>query len=104
MWDKIEGVSVLFLTQFALRVPRVVPRNLVMGEVRNPSRNLPLALFIGIPGTCVAYLLANVGYFAVLRVDQIVNFNLTTPEAVEGFATIFGEEAMGTVSYRIAWS
>lgn len=36
------------------------------GEVRNPQRNLPLSLFLGVSGVCLLYLLANVGYLVTL--------------------------------------
>jgi APA family basic amino acid/polyamine antiporter len=38
------------------------------GEVRNPRRNLPLSLIIGVGGVIVLYLLANVAYLAALPV------------------------------------
>ncbi len=39
------------------------------GEVRNPKRNLPLSLALGVGLVSILYLLANVGYLAVLPVD-----------------------------------
>jgi APA family basic amino acid/polyamine antiporter len=38
------------------------------GEVRNPRRNLPLSLIVGVGGVIVLYLLANVAYLAALPV------------------------------------
>ena len=46
----------------------------MQGELKNPSRNLPLAILIGVPLVTCCYVLANVGYFAVLRLDQIVDW------------------------------
>jgi APA family basic amino acid/polyamine antiporter len=43
------------------------------GEVRNPTRTIPLALLVGTAITCGIYLLVNVSYYAVL-----------TPEAIRG--------------------
>ncbi len=41
------------------------------GEVRNPRRNLPLALGLGAGAVIVLYLLANVAYLAVLPIEAI---------------------------------
>ena len=43
----------------------------VAGEVRNPRRNLPLALGLGTSGVIVLYLLCNLCYLAVLPVHSI---------------------------------
>ena len=43
----------------------------VAGEVRNPRRNLPLALGLGTSGVIVLYLLCNLCYLAVLPVHAI---------------------------------
>jgi len=42
-------------------------------EVKNPRRNLPLALGLGTAVVCTLYLLANVSYLNVLSLDQIQN-------------------------------
>ena len=44
---------------------------LVAGEVRNPGRNLPLALVLGCTSVIVLYLLANLAYLSVLPLDAI---------------------------------
>ena len=44
---------------------------LVAGEVRNPGRNLPLALALGCTAVIVLYLLANLAYLSVLPLDAI---------------------------------
>jgi APA family basic amino acid/polyamine antiporter len=43
------------------------------GEIKNPNRNLPLALFSGMLIIMGAYLLVNFTYLYVLPIDQIVN-------------------------------
>lgn len=44
---------------------------IVAGEVRNPRRNLPLAMGLGVTAVIVLYLLANVAYLAVLPLPAI---------------------------------
>ncbi len=44
---------------------------IIAGEVREPRRNLPLALALGAGGVITLYLLANVAYLAVLPFDAI---------------------------------
>ena len=55
-----------------------------VAEMKNPSRDLPRALLMGIPLVVVVYVLANIAYFAVLETSEIVNF--VTGETNEGFA------------------
>ncbi len=43
------------------------------GEVKNPRRNLPLSLGLGVTVVCVLYILANFSYLNVLTFDQIKN-------------------------------
>ncbi len=50
---------------------------MVAGEVRNPGRNIPLALFIGMAVVLLAYAAANVAYFYALPFGEIVTANST---------------------------
>ena len=45
--------------------------NFLTEELKNPQRNLPLAIILGIPLVMVCYLLMNVAYFGVLTKDQV---------------------------------
>jgi APA family basic amino acid/polyamine antiporter len=47
--------------------------SMVSGEVKNPQRNLPLALILGTSGIIGIYLLANVAYFHILPASAIAN-------------------------------
>jgi len=41
------------------------------GEVKNPKKNVPLSLALGVGGVIVLYILANVAYLCVLKLEQI---------------------------------
>lgn len=65
------------------------------GEIKNPNRNLPLALFSGMLIIMGAYLLVNFTYLYVLPIDQIVNVYQSQNEiaavaVVRHFAGDFG--------------
>jgi APA family basic amino acid/polyamine antiporter len=42
-------------------------------EVKNPSRNLPLALLLGTGGVCLLYIVANLAYLSVLPFDGVAS-------------------------------
>jgi len=41
------------------------------GEVRNPTRNIPLALGLGVLGVIVIYMLVNIAYLHVMPIDEM---------------------------------
>lgn len=43
------------------------------GEIKNPKRNLPLALVLGVSFVMVVYVLINFTYLYVLPIDEIIN-------------------------------
>lgn len=45
----------------------------VAGEVRNPQRNIPLALIFGVGGVVLLYFLVNVGYLCLLPFQDIAH-------------------------------
>lgn len=69
--------------------------NLVTEELLDPSRNLPRAVLFGTTFVLAAYLFALLGYYALMPLDQIVDFN--KGKSKEGFATEFGRTSMGDV-------
>ncbi|XP_045194603.2 b(0,+)-type amino acid transporter 1-like [Mercenaria mercenaria] len=46
--------------------------NFITEEIKSPEKNLPRCIMLGIPLTTFAYLIANVGYFAVLTKPEIL--------------------------------
>ncbi len=69
--------------------------SMVSSEVRNPQRNLPLALIIGTLAVVVIYLLTNVAYFYVLPADAVAS---TSRVAGEMMRRILGAPGAGAVS------
>ncbi|EGD75260.1 solute carrier family 7 [Salpingoeca rosetta] len=67
--------------------------NYITAEMKKPARDLPRALFIGMPLVIVIYLFVNVAYFAVLPLASIVDFENNTPN--ESFAADFASATMG---------
>ena len=55
----------------------------VAGEVKNPQRNLPLGLFLGMMAVTAIYLLMNVAYAYVLPVDEMAGSKLVAADVAE---------------------
>ncbi|CDH54277.1 l-methionine transporter [Lichtheimia corymbifera JMRC:FSU:9682] len=49
--------------------------NYISGEMKQPHRDLPRVIVIGIPVVIVCYLLANIAYLAVLRPEVVMHTN-----------------------------
>lgn len=76
---------------------------MVAGEVKNPQRNIPLSLFIGMFCVLAIYGLLNVAYFFTLPLDEILNANSTLypdalPVATKAAITAFGIGIVGVLS------
>jgi basic amino acid/polyamine antiporter, APA family len=69
--------------------------SMVSSEVRNPQRNLPLALIIGTLTVILIYLLTNLAYFYVLPADAVAS---TSRVAGEMMRRILGAPGAGAVS------
>ncbi|KAK4110018.1 hypothetical protein N656DRAFT_758682 [Canariomyces notabilis] len=61
--------------------------NYVVGEFRNPSRDLPRVIHTAMPLVIISYILANIAYFFVLPFDTI---NSSNTVAVTFGAKVFG--------------
>lgn len=70
--------------------------NYVTEEIKNPSRNLPYSIIIGIPLVTACYALINVSYLTVMS-----PLEMTTSEAV---AVTFGNRVLGTMSWLMPLS
>lgn len=54
----------------------------VAGEIRDPQRNIPRSLVVGVTGTIIVYLLVNQAYLYVLPVEQIAGSRLVAADAI----------------------
>lgn len=55
----------------------------VAGEVKNPQRNLPLALFLGLSGVTLLYVLVNYAYYAFLPAAQVASSSFVAGDAAQ---------------------
>ncbi|XP_068174477.1 b(0,+)-type amino acid transporter 1-like isoform X2 [Antennarius striatus] len=65
--------------------------NFITEELKNPYRNLPLAILIAIPLVSVCYVMVNVSYFTVMTVTEV----LSSPAV----AVTFGDRVL----YPLSW-
>lgn len=70
--------------------------NYVTEELKNPYKNLPRAIIIGIPLVTLCYLLTNVSYLTVLSPAELL--------AAHAVATTWGERVLGIASFIIPLS
>jgi len=69
---------------------------MVAGEVRDPGRNIPLALFIGMLVVLLAYAAANLAYFYALPFAEIVAANSTQHRDALPVAAVAARSFLGT--------
>lgn len=65
--------------------------NFVTEELKDPYRNLPLAISISIPLVTVIYVMANIAYFVVLSPEELLSSNAV--------AVSFGERLLGVMAW-----
>jgi basic amino acid/polyamine antiporter, APA family len=75
--------------------------NNLAGEVREPQRTLPRALFVGMLGVIVAYALINVAYLAVLGHDGLAH---SRAPAADVMGKVFGSAGAKLIAVGIAIS
>ncbi|XP_048225144.1 B(0,+)-type amino acid transporter 1 [Perognathus longimembris pacificus] len=67
--------------------------NYITEELRNPYRNLPLAIILGIPLVMVCYILMNVAYFAVMTPTELLQS--------QAVAVTFGDRVLYPASWVV---
>ncbi|XP_059158753.1 b(0,+)-type amino acid transporter 1-like [Physella acuta] len=67
--------------------------NMLVEEVKNPSRNVPRAAILGILVVIVVYTLTNVSYLAVMTKDEMLN--------AQAVAVVFGDRVLGPAAIII---
>ncbi|KAF7545661.1 hypothetical protein G7046_g9512 [Stylonectria norvegica] len=67
--------------------------NYVVGEFRNPTRDLPRVIHTAMPLVILSYVLANIAYFLVLPLSAIADSNTV--------AVLFGSQVFGSVGSLI---
>ncbi|XP_054271459.1 b(0,+)-type amino acid transporter 1-like isoform X1 [Macrosteles quadrilineatus] len=70
--------------------------NYVTEEIKNPSKNLPRAIIIGIPLVTVCYVLINISYLAVMSAAEMVES--------EAVAVTFGNRILGLMAWLMPLS
>ena len=75
--------------------------NYVAGEIKNPQRNLPLALFIGTIGIAFLYVLMNLVYFYALPIPEMTG---VIRVAEKSATALFGTQAADRVSIVVILS
>jgi basic amino acid/polyamine antiporter, APA family len=70
----------------------------VSGEVKNPNRNVPLALFYGTMIVIAVYVLINIAFLYVLPVDEMAKSPLVAATAAE---KIFGPNGASLISIAV---
>ncbi|XP_077420023.1 b(0,+)-type amino acid transporter 1 isoform X1 [Vanacampus margaritifer] len=65
--------------------------NFITEELKNPFRNLPLAILIGIPLVAVCYVMVNIAYFTVMTSNELLSSSAV--------AVTFGDKVL----YPMSW-
>ena len=76
----------------------------VAGEVKNPRRNLPLALIGGIATVAALYVFVNAAYFYVLTPAEVANVTVSSSVASEVASRFLGSVASSVMAAGMAVS
>jgi APA family basic amino acid/polyamine antiporter len=76
----------------------------VAGEVKDPGRNLPIAIIGGILVLAALYVFANVSYFYVLAPAAVAGLPLSSAVATEAVTRFLGSGAAGVMAAALAMS
>ncbi|MEO6948444.1 MAG: amino acid permease [Ginsengibacter sp.] len=76
------------------------------GEIKNPHRNLPIAIIIGLVSIIVVYLLANITYLSVMPIEGFEQINAAGNQvaAIEATKTFWGSGGVMFISLLIILS
>jgi APA family basic amino acid/polyamine antiporter len=75
--------------------------NFIAGEIRNPERNLPRAIVIGVAVVVVVYVLANVAYLRALGAEGLA---ASTAPAADAMGRLLGPAGTSFIALAIAVS
>ncbi|XP_077976188.1 uncharacterized protein LOC144432048 [Styela clava] len=67
--------------------------NFVTEEIRNPERNFPLTVYIGIPMVTILYILVNIAYFTTMSPAELLASNAV--------AVTFGDRVFGSFAWTV---
>jgi len=73
----------------------------VAGEVRNPQRNIPLALIGGMITVAVLYIFVNLAYFYVLTPTEVANVPAASSVATEAARKFLGPFAVSLIALAL---
>ncbi len=76
------------------------------GEVKNPTRNIPLAIFLGVIGIITVYLAINFVYFYILPVEEVATLakKQNVIVAVEAVRAVSGPGGAKAMTFLILFS
>ncbi len=70
----------------------------VAGEIRDPQKNIPMSLFLGLCGTIFIYVMLNLAYVYILPIDSIAGSPMVAADAAtKAFGWVGGGLIAGMV-------